>query len=326
MRRATILGATAILSLVGNASGITRRTDVTDATVKSLGDSFPSTGFIFTSAGGGGSGVLIAPQWVLTAAHVVDTATDATVVFESDGLGGIIFGTGYETNQIVIHPSYNPANPLGGGNDLALLHISGKTSSSSPPLPTPASLYTGTNEVGAQVVMTGYGLQGSGAGHVNPLLGDFTRRGADNLVSLRADQDPTILNSLYAGNTAIASTYLLSDFDDPPAVPQGSDTNNAYYSALDPLAREGSTAPGDSGGPVFANFGTGPQVIGLNTWIDGYFDGTDNASYGDIFATIRVSPFIGWINQVTGIPEPGSCSMVLIAALGALGTRHRKRT
>jgi secreted trypsin-like serine protease len=314
-----------MLSLAANASGITRRTDVPDQDVKDLGDTFPSTGFIFTDTGGGGSGVLISPQWILTAAHVVDGAADATVDFESEGLLGAFFGTGYETNQIVIHPDFNPANPLGGGNDLALLHISGKTSASSPPLPTPASLYTGTSEVGAQVVMTGYGYQGTGAGHVNPLAADFTRRGAENLISLRADQDPTVLSQLYAGNAAIASTYLLSDFDDPPAVPQGSDTNNAYYSALDPLPREGSTAPGDSGGPVFANFGNGPQVIGLNTWIDGYFDNTDNASYGDIFATIRVSPFIGWINQVTGIPEPGSCSMVIVVALGALGARRRRR-
>jgi hypothetical protein len=189
-------------------------------------------------------------------------------------------------------------------------------------LPAPASLYTGTNELGAHVVMTGYGIQGTGAGHVNEISADFTRRGAENLISLRADQDPTVLNELYAGNTAIASTYLLSDFDDPgdPQHPE-----NAYPSALDPLSLEGSTAPGDSGGPVFADFGNGMQVIGLNTWIDGYFDDSDNASYDDIFATIRVSPFIGWINEVTGIPEPGSCSMVLVAVMGALCVRHRKR-
>src|SRR4051812_48577448 len=108
MRRACILSAAVLLSSVAsNAYGIVRRNDVADTSYRALGDSLPSTGFIITDTFSSGSGVLISPQWVLTAAHVVDTAADATVVFGSAGLNGWAAGTGYEINQIVIHPGFS---------------------------------------------------------------------------------------------------------------------------------------------------------------------------------------------------------------------------
>ena len=90
-----------------------------------------------------------------------------------------------------------------------------------------------------------------------------------------------------------------------------------------PLPIPHSSAAGDSGGPAFADFGNGPQVVGLVSWgvnptnlSNPYGSGS-----GDITYLTRVAPFNDWI--LATIPEPGSGSLMLAAAL-LVGCRRRK--
>jgi hypothetical protein len=83
------------------------------------------------------------------------------------------------------------------------------------------------------------------------------------------------------------------------------------------LTLEGTTAPGDSGGPAFADFGNGLQLVGLTSWgVNPTNPGNLYGSgLGDITYLTRVSTFDQWI--LGTIPEP---SLGLLLAVGIVLT------
>jgi D-alanyl-D-alanine carboxypeptidase len=161
--------------LAAQAEAIIIRHDREDAKYLELGARFPEVGFI----GRDGEGTLVAPQWVLTAAHVARGIPPnlRRVIFED---------VDYQIAEVFIHPDWKGRGP----HDIALLRLSEPVKGV-----TPAALYTGTDEAGRIVTFVGRGDTGTGL--TGPKLADKKKRGATNKVD------------------AADANWLYFTFDDP---------------------------------------------------------------------------------------------------------------
>ena len=146
------LCALAVLLVHGTASAGTVRDDRSDSQYQALGaaDGYLGVGrFQGTTASGNfsASGTLIAPDWVLTAGHVVDAAK--SLIFT---LGG----TRYSATNWVANPQWH--GDLMAGYDIALVHLNSPVTGVQP-----AVRYTGAAEVGLVGTAVGFGMTGTGA-------------------------------------------------------------------------------------------------------------------------------------------------------------------
>lgn len=276
----TVLGAVLFQSSV---SASTIRHDQTASLYLDLAaqPDYAPVGKFVNSWGYTGNATLIAPNWVLTAAHVLSAASGGTFTLN---------GTAYTSAQTVINPGWN-GNAF-NGYDLALVRLSSSVLDV-----TPASLYTGSSEVGQIGTFVGYGFTGTGLGGWGTL--DNKKRGFQNLID---------------GNFGNPSVLLGSDFDNP-----GNAADNDFGTP-DPLSLEGCVAPGDSGGGVFIFDGSQSYLAGVISFVAGR-DGNANADYGDVSGFGRVSAFAPWISSV--VPEPSSASILIAGSLALLLRRKR---
>lgn len=140
--------------------GIVIRHDRPDDRYRQLGERYPAV----SSFGRAGTATLIAPQWVLSAAHVVaGMRRGATISFT---------GQSYEIDRTVIHPEWKEMGP----KDIALVRLT-KPVADVPVMP----IYTERDESGAQIIFVGDG--GTGTGLTGPQRPeDGLKRGATNVV------------------------------------------------------------------------------------------------------------------------------------------------
>ena len=68
--------------------------------------------------------------------------------------------------------------------------------------------------------------------------------------------------------------------------------------------------PGDSGGPLLLDNGSGYSLVGVNTFIEGY-----GGRFGDLGGGVVLEPYLDWITQTTGlpVPEPSSLALLLLS-------------
>jgi hypothetical protein len=299
MRRAwSLVSVAAIVLLNQSAWGIVRRDDVDDSLYTNLANQpqFAAVGKVFGA--GNGSGTVIANgRWVLTAAHVVDGAPLSSISFQ-------IGASTYTARRVFIHPSYTFPTA-----DIALIELNAPVAGV-----TPAQIYTGTSEIGKHGHSVGYGWTGTGTGgFISNTYG--TKRAMRNVIDL------IILPN---GATNPNGTILLSDFDSPGGA---NNSLGSSGSSATPLDLEGMLAPGDSGGPVFIEEGGIWYIAGVHSFIDDLGppagNGQDDARYGDIMGSTRVSSYAGWINSV--VPEPASMTALALGLIGLLARRRRSR-
>lgn len=176
-----ILAMALLQPLPGRSATI--RDDVPDSDYLALGSNPAFAGVGTFTANLSGSGILIAPDWVLTAAHLILGATSGTFTLN---------GTGYSATQVVTDPGWD-GNPS-DGNDFALVHLSSSLTAIPPPM-----FYTGSTLLGQTATFVGYGLTGNG------LTGYRT---LDN--QKRAFQALVDVNNPAFGNTAqvFGATFL----------------------------------------------------------------------------------------------------------------------
>ena len=109
---------------------------------------FPSVGMIDLGGQGIGGGTLIAPMFVLTAAHVVDGHDPSTLTFT-------VGGATYTVARVVENPGYDPSRVgQDGANDIAILELTRSVTNVAPsPINRTAPV------VGDLLTLVGYGAR-----------------------------------------------------------------------------------------------------------------------------------------------------------------------
>ena len=267
------------------ALGVTIRDDTPDSEYLALGalSDFAAVG---TFVGGlTGSGTLIAPDWVLTAAHLIVGASSGTFT---------VNGSSYNSTQIITDPAWN--GNVYSGNDFALVHLSSPIAA----IP-PAMLYTGTSEFGQVGTFVGNGFTGTGLTGYNTALGN-QKRAFQNMID---------------GDFGLPQLVYAADFDNPH------DTNASGFGSVYPLPLEGCVTPGDSGGGVFIQQGSQYYLAGVISTV-GYLDGSPNGSYSDASGFGRMSAALPWINSTIAVPEPSSYALFFTSGVALICFSRRK--
>ena len=307
--------AATISSLAG-----TRRDDVADVNFVNLGADprYDTVGRFTYSVGAGSfiaSGVLISPEWVLTAAHVVQGNN-----LSGGGLTGLTFSLTagaysfvYTGMQWIPHPGWaETGGNVFAGYDIGLVRLDRPVS-----VVEPATIY-GSFSVSVQPgTIVGYGSTGTGlTGFIPGSAG--TKRAGQNMIDGIGD------------GISVSSAVLFADFDDP------SDPAKNSIGSPSPLAMEYLSAPGDSGGGLFITQGANTYLLGITSFGWARLDGNPNSSYGDLAGFVAVSPFLDWINTTinpgliqtasiaNAIPEPETWFTALALLLFAFVLRQRR--
>ena len=273
----------ALLAIPFTASAVVIRSDVKDAKYRVPASAFPA----LVDMPGEGHGVLIAPQWVVTAAHAAPMQMQG--MEDEVSIGGVA----RRVKRVITYPGYKKLPNqlikealasgdlskvsafLASSNDIALIELASPVTDV-----TPVPLYRGNKEVGKTVQLVGKGATGNGT----------------------EGQDPhsphrTVLRRAFNVIVGADARYVWYRFDPPPFA----------------LPLEGITGSGDSGGPLFIGDGSSRQLVGVASWSK-YPPGHPfwkkwapgrpfvEGLYGEIVYAVRISSYTQWIRSVISAP------------------------
>lgn len=214
-----------------------------------------------------GHGVLVAPQWVLTAGHSTQWHPITEVMLNGECL---------EVERVFLHPGYrqlpetlmerDPEGAirfLAGLDDIALIKLAKPVTGVEP-----IALYRGAAELGETVVLFGKGASGNGESGQVAGANRTELRSAENVI------------------TAVEERALVYTFDAGDAA----------------LPLEGMLGNGDSGGPVLSRRDGRWELLGLAR---GRLSTSPPGFYGQASHQVRVSYYLPWIDA-TMSGTPGS--------------------
>lgn len=230
---------------------------------------------------GEGHGVLIAPKWIVTAAHAAPMEGMDTEVSINENT--------YNVRRVIVHPGYKrmpdalgkealkTGNPskihafLANSDDIALIELDTPVKQVAP-----IALYRGTTEVTQVAMLVGKGATGNG---VEGQIPNAPHRG--------------LLRRAYNAITGANDRYVWYRFDSP----------------AHGLPLEGALGSGDSGGPLVVQEQGASQLIGLGSWITAVPEHALQAGfYGQMVYNVRISRYVTWIDGVMCAADGGSCT------------------
>lgn len=217
-----------------------------------------------------GHGMLIAPEWVVSAAHTVFyDYKDKTISIAGKErlIEHVIFHEGYaKPPEGIFQGDAAPSQAyLRGNDDIVLIKLKQPVTDVAP-----IKIYPGQDEAGKVVTLYGRGNTGTGVtGQIEETKG--TLRVAMNQLTEARDQ------------------WLHYRFD------QGDKA----------LPLEGFQGNGDSGGPAIIEKDGVDYLAGLASWdvYDGDIADFKGSLYGMDAAIVRLSYYADWIDQVMALPE-----------------------
>jgi chymotrypsin len=255
-----------LLLLSFNVSAMVIRHDVDDSKYRIQIAEFPA----LADMPGEGHGVLIAPQWVVTAAHAVTWQAEIKQI--------MVGGTSRAVERIEIHPGYKVPSKqlldqalatwdwtlfrvlLASSDDIALVKLAKPITDVAP-----VSILNGKSEFGQIVKVIGKGATGNGVSGY-----EFS------------DPHRTELRRAYNRVTSADGRWLCYLFDN----------------SVDALPLEGGSGSGDSGGPVLIEDKTGWRLVGLTSWTDLQSTQRTPGRYGQVTCNVRLSHYQKWMQGV----------------------------
>jgi chymotrypsin len=260
----------ALLLVSFGANAIVIRNDVDDAKYQVPASEFPA----LVDMPGEGHGVLIAAQWVITAAHAITWQSEIKQV--------TINGTSRDVERLVIHPGYKKPPQalldqalvtwdwtlfrvlLSSSDDIALLKLLQPVTDVAP-----VAINKRGGEFGQIIKIIGKGATGNGATGYQ-----------------FSDSHRTELRRAYNKVTSAHGRWHCYIFDKPS----------------DALPLEGASGSGDSGGPILIKVGKLWLLTGLTSWVDPQSANRTPGRYGQFSCNVRLSHYQEWIESVISAP------------------------
>ncbi len=205
-----------------------------------------------------GTGTLVADQWVLTAAHVLDGMNTQTFTLRGQtyNVEGWTAPRGY-----VNDPTFF--------TDIALVKLDRPVTGIEP-----AKLYRTNNpEINRTAMILGYGYSGHGDTGENNRTAQTLRLTTNRI------------------ETIDSAHVLRTDFDNPAG-------GFNPYAGNGITRFEGGLTPGDSGAPAFIFDGHDFTLGGIGVYADDLLGGPLDGNYGEENGLLRVRSHIDWIDSV----------------------------
>lgn len=257
-----------LLAASSTTSAIVIRHDVADSKYRIPASGFPA----LVDMPGEAHGVLVAPQWVITAAHAIPGHSVLKQV--------VINGISRDVERVVMHSGYKTLPQelidqamasgeamlivvfLASSDDIALVKLVHPVTDV-----VPVAIYKDGDEAGQIIKIVGKGATGTGAGGHDP-------RGHNR----------TELRRAFNKVTSAYDRWFCYVFDEAPSA----------------LPLEGITSNGDSGGPALIEVDDQWVLAGLSAWkiVQGDVRTSRPGRYGQTNCNVRLSHYNEWIESV----------------------------
>jgi len=238
---------------------------------------------------------LIAPNYILTAAHVVAGAALDSVTFNLN-FGGDLTQR-ISAAEVFIHPDYHGFNSPNLNDDIAIIRLAN-------PVPAGVPIYGLQHDAlttGTTLTFVGYGASGNGAIGTTVAASPAVKRTGQNNADQFAFDDE---------GSGKAEIYYF-DFDGLSIA--GNPTSNLMGGSTLGNALETTVGGGDSGSPAFIRSSDGHWwLAGINTFTFTNMAGQSASTFGTGGGGMLVSTYAQWIGSVvTPVPEPAPYALIL---------------